>query len=120
MPLSLAGKLSGRARRRLGALLLGLFMGLQVLASVPFLHALVHADCHDPTHECGVTLFTHGKIDAADSAVAIIRAAPVLMTDRPTEDGASISLEQPLPPGRGPPCPLLVPLRFNLIDRTGS
>lgn len=78
-------------------------MGLQILAAVPLLHALVHADCNDPNHECGVTLFTHGKIDTADAAVTVAPAAPVFTMERPMEDRPVILVDRPLPPGRGPP-----------------
>lgn len=94
-----------QAKRRLAAFLLAVFASLQILAVVPFLHSLVHPDCHKSGHQCGVTLFAHGKIDAADGAVSIVSTPVVEIAQERIVERPLISLELPLPPGRGPPFP---------------
>lgn len=103
MPGLTPAKLGLTARRKVSAFLLGVFLSLQVLAAVPFLHALVHADCNDPTHECGVTLFSHGQVDSCDTAVFVVPIAPVPFVQEPAPCSVLFALDTPLLPGRGPP-----------------
>jgi len=103
VPFAHSSRWGFQAKRRVAAFLLGVFASLQILAAVPFLHALVHADCNDPTHECGVTLFAHGQVDAAQSAVGVVVAAPAVVTREIADAHPSVSLDTPPPANRGPP-----------------
>jgi hypothetical protein len=90
------------AKRKVSALLLAVFMSLQILAAVPFLHALVHSDCHSPTHECGVTLFLHGQVNSSEVAVDIVLPPPPVIHEMSCQR-PFVSRDKPLRPGRGPP-----------------
>lgn len=51
--------------RRVGAVFaLLLFLTLQLFASSESLHKLIHPDAGSPDHQCAITLFTHGQVDA--------------------------------------------------------
>jgi len=97
------GKMGLTAKRKVSALLLALFMGLQLLAAAPGLHALVHPDCNAPNHECGVTLFLQGQVDSSDVAVAVVLAPPVTVAHEVFAECPFVSRDKPLLPGRGPP-----------------
>jgi hypothetical protein len=91
------------ARRKMSAFLLALFMGLQLVAAAPAIHALIHPDCDSPQHECAVTLFTHGQVDAAVVAVPVIRPTSFVLIAETLPDLSYVSRQMPLPPSRGPP-----------------
>jgi hypothetical protein len=90
-------------------LLVGLFLWIQALAVLPALHALVHHDASDPGHECAVTLFAHGQVDASNPVVMIVCAAARPMIGPSIPAVIFVSTDVPLLPGRGPPAfPALV------------
>lgn len=53
------------------ALLTLVVVMLGFLAVSPHAHEQVHEDADHPTHECAVTLFSHGKVDAASAPVVV-------------------------------------------------
>ena len=73
------------------------------MAAWPALHEFFHADAGRADHQCAVTLFAHGQMDAADVAVAAI-VLPVFVEyfSIPTTLVFSSAVET-LPPGRAPP-----------------
>ncbi len=51
--------------RKAGAVLLCAFvLFLAALAASPSLHEWLHHDANEPDHECAVTLFLHGQVNA--------------------------------------------------------
>ena len=78
-------------------------MGVQILAAVPFLHALIHADCNSPTHECAVTLFSHGQVNASDVTVRVVLAPAPTALHKTFCAGPLVSRDEPLRSARGPP-----------------
>jgi hypothetical protein len=92
-----------RKRRGASAFLLGLLLSLQAMAVFPALHALVHHDACDPDHECAVTLFTHGQVDASTTAVAVVSAPAVPVFNQEPPGIIFVSADIRLLPSRGPP-----------------
>ncbi len=102
-------KVFRRKRQGASALLLGLFLSLQALAAFPALHALVHPDACDPDHECAVTLFSHGQVDASPAAAPVFCAPERLIFSQSLPRIIFVSADIRLLPGRGPPAsPALV------------
>jgi hypothetical protein len=88
-------------------LLVGLVLLLNALAACPQLHERLHKDAGSAHHQCAVTLFAHGQVDASVVAVALpVAAAPVEFLP-PTLVSIPNTLVAILPPGRGPPVSLL-------------
>jgi hypothetical protein len=79
-----------------------LFCG--ALASNPGLHRLIHPNAGDVHHECAVTIFAHGKVNAMDGnpvvATPIFSAFPV---DASFHKVVLVSCDYLLLPGRAPP-----------------
>jgi hypothetical protein len=96
-------KVLRKKRRSASALLLGLFLSLQAMAVLPALHALVHPDASDPAHECAVTLFSHGQVDASSTIVPAICAPASLVFTESLPGIIFVSTDVRLLPGRGPP-----------------
>jgi hypothetical protein len=102
-------KVFRKKRQRASALLLGLFLFLQALSISPALHALVHSDAAEAGHECAVTLFTHGQINASATAVPIVCTATRVIFCQSPPQAIFVSADVRLLPGRGPPAsPALV------------
>jgi hypothetical protein len=96
-------KVFGKKRQDAAALLLGLFLSLQAMAVFPALHSLVHHDACDPDHECAVTLFSHGQVDASPTALPVF-CAPAPLIDRQSPPRIIfVSADIRLLPSRGPP-----------------
>jgi hypothetical protein len=91
------------AKRKVSAFLLALFLELQILAAFPVLHALIHPDCNNPTHHCGVTLFLHGQVDSSNATVAVVLTPPATVPHEIFCKSPFISRDKPVQPGRGPP-----------------
>jgi hypothetical protein len=73
------------------------------MAIFPALHELVHPDCNDADHECAVTLFSHGQVDAA-STIAPVFCAPVcVIFSQLLPEVIFVSTDIRLLPSRGPP-----------------
>lgn len=99
--------MSFRARRRYAAaFLLSLLLSLQAMVALPGLHAWFHPDASDPDHECAVTLFAHGQVEAASPAVAVQRAPERLIVSDPLPSAIFVSADFRLLPSRGPPASL--------------
>jgi len=80
---------------------------LNLLAAAPSLHERFHADAGKEGHQCAVTLFAHGLVDApAVDVAAIIPVSPVEFSPL-TSATVPHPLVATLPPGRGPPAALL-------------
>jgi hypothetical protein len=95
-------------RQGASSLLLGLFLFLQAMVAVPALHAIVHHDAADPDHECAVTLFAHGQVDAAAAVPPVFCPPAVLISIDVFPRVIFVSTDVRLLPGRGPPvCPAL-------------
>ena len=102
-------KVFRKKRRSASALLLGLFLSLQAMAVLPALHALVHHDASEPGHECAVTLFSHGQVDASTTTVPVVCAPAPLVFSQSPPGIIFVSTDVRLLPGRGPPAsPALV------------
>jgi hypothetical protein len=67
-----------RSRAIIAWALTALVLLLNAMAVSPALHAMVHADAGDTQHQCAVTLFAHGQVDAAsvDVPIASLTALP--------------------------------------------
>ena len=76
---------------------------LNALAACPALHQLIHPDAIQAGHECAVTMFAHGKVNAATVDVS---PAPIIVPVGPTPQ-IEFSVFSPaitnLPQGRAPP-----------------
>ena len=76
---------------------------LDAMAACPELHELIHHDAGAPEHECAVTLFAHGHVDAVSLEV------PVIATTVPFAAVPQVSFSvftpaiENLPAGRAPP-----------------
>ena len=93
----------GEKRQRASALLLGLFLFLQAMVAVPALHTIIHPDACDPDHECAVTLFAHGQVNAS-AAIAPVFCPPALVVFSETFPRiVFVSTDIRLLPGRDPP-----------------
>jgi hypothetical protein len=79
-----------------------LWLQLAMAASEP-LHKFFHADADDPGHECAVTLFVHGQVDASPVDVPFIVPVTRLETTPPAIFSIFSATIKDLPPGRAPP-----------------
>ncbi len=91
------------ARQAVAALCLLLFLAVQAMAASPALHALVHSDSTDPSHQCAVTLFLHGQVHSSSAAIAPARSAPVFAAEPLVCAAIFASSDVRLLPSRGPP-----------------
>ena len=76
---------------------------LDAMAASPALHKLIHKDANKTGHECAVTMFAHGKVDAATVDVS---PTPVIVPVEPApliEFSVFSAPIENLPPGRAPP-----------------
>jgi hypothetical protein len=55
----------GTVFRKASAILLcAMVLFLAALAASPSLHECLHHDANEPNHECAITLFAHGQVNA--------------------------------------------------------
>ena len=92
-----------KARQGAAALCLFILLAVQAMAAIPALHALVHNDSSDPSHQCAVTMFLHGQVHASSAAVAVARSAPAFAEAPLLGDAIFVSADVRLLPCRGPP-----------------
>lgn len=96
-------ELSRFTKAAVGCLLICVILLLDAMAVCPALHQLLHKDAAQPGHECAVTIFTHGKIDAATVDVPVFVTTVLLGAAPPVEFSVFSTSVEYLPPGRGPP-----------------
>ena len=87
----------------MAALLVALVLMLDALAACPALHALVHPDANQSSHECVITLFAHGQVDVAVPTVEVPAPLPQLTASAPFQIFFFAPAIQDLPAGRAPP-----------------
>lgn len=94
---------SGTARTVLSLLLVLQLLFLLVLVACPALHHALHHDSDRSEHQCAVTIFAHGQVDA--SVVAVSVNIPVTVVEFLPQALIPILNTQvdTFPPGRGPP-----------------
>ena len=76
---------------------------LNLLAVSPALHERLHGDAHRAGHECAVTMFAHGKVDAATVDVSVVIPTAPIETASQIEFSVFTPAVKNLPPGRAPP-----------------
>lgn len=90
-----------------GALAFALFCWINLLATFPEIHHLMHCHEHDSgqtqRQECAVTLLTHGQVLASTPALVLPRPTTVFVEFQLPELPVPAAIAYPLPPGRGPP-----------------
>jgi len=94
---------SQKHRPVIAALLLGCLLAIQAMAAFPALHLLVHRDAADADHECAVTLFAHGQVEAASTTIPLLPAAHRVVHDEALPRIIFVSTDILLLPSRGPP-----------------
>jgi len=90
-------------KRAFSLFCLGLFFYLQLLATLPELHRLVHHDADKDDHHCAVTLLAQGKINLADTGVPPLMPQVFVFENPPLPVSILIAVDYQLLPGRGPP-----------------
>ena len=95
--------LTSWCRLSLGGLLTGLVLLLNVLAASPSLHEWFHADAGQGEHQCAVTLFAHGQMDASAVEVAAVSPLVSVATVPQIPFTAFTPAIENLPAGRAPP-----------------
>jgi len=98
-------KLRGKAI--IASLLVVLVLLLDAMAACPTVHELIHHDAGQAEHQCAVTLFAHGKVDAATVEVAAMTPAVAIETTAQFVFSVFTPAIENLPAGRGPPAALL-------------
>jgi hypothetical protein len=84
-------------------LLLSLFLFVQTLAVSPALHSWFHHDAADADHECAVTLFCHGQVEAASTAPMVFCHPTRFIFTGTVPNPVFVSVDVVLLPSRGPP-----------------
>jgi hypothetical protein len=103
MPLLRQRNFLRNARQGAAALCLLIFLVLQAMATFPALHALVHHDSTDPSHNCAVTMFLQGQVHASSPAVNVVRSAPIFYTQPFVAAADFVAADVQLLPSCGPP-----------------
>jgi hypothetical protein len=67
------------SRRFLALVCLALFLALELFASFPALHRIIHSDADSSTHHCAITLFSQGNVNATDIAPRVIAFVAALL-----------------------------------------
>ncbi len=102
MPAS-ASRLMRAAKSGVGFFCLGVFLAIQVLATVPALHTWLHQDASAPGHECAVTLILSGQVHTPTTDVAVAPCPSPLLSYTPSRGVDFVSADVRLLPSRGPP-----------------
>ena|ERR1044071_7019124 len=87
----------------LAALLVGMILLLDAMASSPALHELIHKDAGKADHDCVVTMFAHGKLDSATANVSVVTTIVSVEIAPQIESSVFVSAVENLPLGRAPP-----------------
>ena len=87
----------------LASLLVALVLLLDAMAACPALHELIHQDAGKADHDCAVTMFVHGHVDAATVEVFAVNSV-ILVESVPQVSFSSFAPAiENLPAGRAPP-----------------
>ena len=84
-------------------MLVALVLLLDAMVACPDLHELIHHDAGAPEHECAVTLFAHGHVDAVAVEVSVIATTVPFVTIPPVSFFIFTPAIKNLPAGRAPP-----------------
>jgi hypothetical protein len=85
------------------ALMLGLYLALQVLAHSDFLHHCAHEDSHAPEHQCVIKLVADGQLLIGPLPQFDFRPLSHDVPLTPPPSSAVLGDARLLPPGRAPP-----------------
>jgi len=92
-----------QGKAALATLLVALVLLLDAMAACPELHELIHKDAGKADHDCAVTMFAHGHVEAANVDVFAVKS---VISIEPVPQ-VSFSIFAPaienLPAGRAPP-----------------
>ena len=94
-------------KKTVSLLCLVIFLFLQALATVPELHQYFHHDANQASHQCAVTLLTHGSLHVAGSLTVVISSPAVVGTLPAHIVSAPLRVDYLLLPGRAPPASIL-------------
>ena len=83
--------------------LTGQVLLLLAMAASPALHERIHHDADQPGHECAVTMFAHGQVEAANVEIPTAFSAVVFAATPPIVFSCFSPAIQNLPAGRAPP-----------------
>lgn len=86
----------------------GMVLLLNALAASPALHELVHSDACEAGHQCAVTLFAHGQVDAVSIDVPVVAPLPLVESVPLVEFSLFPPAIENLPAGRAPPVSSLI------------
>ena len=87
----------------LALLLIALVLLLDAMMVSPPLHERFHPDAGEHGHQCAVTLFAHGQVDAAAVDVAMAGPLPWITPVPVTAASVFCPVIEQLPAGRAPP-----------------
>jgi hypothetical protein len=87
----------------IASLLAGVILLLNAMAASPSLHEWFHADAGQAEHQCAVTLFAHGKVDAATVDVSVVVPLTLVEALPSIEFSVFSPAIENLPAGRAPP-----------------
>lgn len=97
--------LRNRVSRRVWAVFgLILFLSLLAVSASEPLHKLIHADADSASHQCAVTLFAQGQVNAVETlAVLAAFVAPLFFLLPPVQSVAPASFDYRFSASRAPP-----------------
>ena len=83
--------------------LLALFLGVLAVTLSEALHRALHADACSPQHQCAVTLFQSGQVEAPVVPITIVGTGAAVFVALPPQSQFVSSVDFSLPPSCGPP-----------------
>ena len=92
-----------RGKAAIAWLMALMVLSLGVLAGSATLHRSIHPDADAAQHQCAVTMFAHGQVDAAGVAVAVETPSVVAEFFPSPPIFVFSTVAETLPPGRAPP-----------------
>ena len=99
-----------RGKAAIAWLMALMVLSLGVLAGSATLHRSIHPDADAAQHQCAVTMFAHGQVDAATVDVApVVPAVSIETTPSFVRSIFSPTIEN-LPAGRAPPVSVSSPV----------
>ncbi len=85
-------------------MLLGLWLFVALLAAVPELHHVFHAESDSPTHHCAVEQLSLGSVIHSSAVDGIVDPVRESFSSLPPDAVAPSALDVRLAFSRGPPC----------------